>query len=480
MEEQMNRFSSRLMLVLCVLMISSSLFAGSVDYLSNQSAQYMMTYTRNASTDASADIVNFNPAGAAYLPQGLYFSLSNQTLMKPYSQDSTTDYDSAVTPLGMVDKSETLEQDLPTYYLPNFDMIYSFGDMGYGKLAGYFQAGIVGGGGKLEWENGSAATNYLLSAISGGTSTASGGAVNPLKVSSQSFIAHSVYYGVGAGVATSFLNDLFSVSLGARYVWAQRNFEVNAIFASGMTLKGSYDYEATGITPIAGLDIKPSSSLTIGIRYEYETKLEFEYNQDKLTSSNGTLLTVARNALAGSGISDGKKFNYNLPQILGLGVEYAVNPDFSVMTSANIYFLSLSDMGKTYNSGVVNGSVNDYFGTGYELSLGATYKIIKELKLGVGFLYTESGAKKSYFENQFTFLNASANPPLDSIGVTMGGTYSIESLNLDITLTGTWIHYIPLDYSFAISGTASGVVDNVSGTYEKDVYDIALGVACRI
>jgi UPF0716 family protein affecting phage T7 exclusion len=80
-----------LLLVLATIMVGSAVFAGSIDYLSNQSARYLMTFSRNAATDA-ADIANYNPAGTAFLAPGLTIDFSTQTLFKPYSQKTTIDY----------------------------------------------------------------------------------------------------------------------------------------------------------------------------------------------------------------------------------------------------------------------------------------------------------------------------------------------------------------------------------------------------
>jgi hypothetical protein len=38
------------------------------------------------------------------------------------------------------------------------------------------------------------------------------------------------------------------------------------------------------------------------------------------------------------------KLNQNLPQILGLGVEYAATPELALMASANFYFLNYADL----------------------------------------------------------------------------------------------------------------------------------------
>lgn len=51
MKKFMNGILSRIVYVIYILLITSTLFAGSIDYTSNQSAKYEITFTRNASTD---------------------------------------------------------------------------------------------------------------------------------------------------------------------------------------------------------------------------------------------------------------------------------------------------------------------------------------------------------------------------------------------------------------------------------------------
>jgi opacity protein-like surface antigen len=112
--------------------------------------------------------------------------------------------------------------------------------------------------------------------------------------------------------------------------------------------------------------------------------------------------------------------------------------------------------------------LSDYFGLGYEAGLGVTYEIIEGLKAGAGFMYTESGAKDDYYNDSRTVLNASANPPLDSIAIGLGASYALKN-GLSFTLAGLYSHYLPQDYSISESAVASG-------TYEKDVVNVGIGV----
>jgi long-subunit fatty acid transport protein len=286
-------------------------------------------------------------------------------------------------------------------------------------------------------------------------------------IASQSFEASSIYYNVGLGGAYSFLDDMLSLSLGARMVLPRRGFALKATYGTGGWLNGEVEYNAIGFTPIVGFDARPVTGLTLSARYEMETQLEFEYD---VKSIDGTLAIPGAALLAGSGISNGEKFKQNLPHIIALGAEYAITNALTVSLSANLYLLNVANIGEVYDGGTKAGDLNDYFGLGYEAGLGVTYEIIEGLKAGAGFMYTESGAKDSYFNDSKTILNASANPPLDSIAISLGASYALKN-GLSFTLAGLYNHYLPQDYAVSVPG-----VFGVSGTYEKDVVNVGIGV----
>ncbi|AEF86663.1 conserved hypothetical protein [Treponema primitia ZAS-2] len=474
-------------LLLLALLVPSVLFAGSLDYLTNQSARWLFSLSRNAATDA-ADIVNYNPAGTAFLPRGLSLDLSNQTLFKFYSNKDSKFTPGAIAgagifgadPFGGVVK-KTLEPELLTPAIPNLYGAYNFGDIGPGKLAIYLQAGIPAGGGDLAWGDGTAGSTFALNALRASLwslPAAQGGPVTTGALQSQEFNASSIYYGVGLGGAYSFLGDLMSLSLGARLVIPQRGFSLKASYGPGYYLSGEYEYSALGVTPIVGVDLRPIDGLTIGLRYEMETDLEFKYNEKKL---DGTLATAGKSLLAKSGIVDGTKFNQNLPHLIALGAEYQVNDSLGVSLSGTIYLLSLANLGKTFDStGTKDGDINDYFDTGWEVALGGSYKITEAIKVGLGVMYTESGAKDKYFNDSHTLLNASASPPLDSISCGLGGSYAFKN-GLDLILSFLYSHSLPVDYSVSQYAPAplNLEVYNVSGTLNKDVLEVGIGVGYK-
>ena len=71
----------KITLVIIFLLSFSFIFAGSIDYLSNQSAAYIRTLSRNASTD-NADIISYNPAGVTKMSDGFYINFNNQSFIK--------------------------------------------------------------------------------------------------------------------------------------------------------------------------------------------------------------------------------------------------------------------------------------------------------------------------------------------------------------------------------------------------------------
>jgi len=487
-----------LLCMLAIVLSGATVFAGSIDYLSNQSARYLMTFSRVGATDG-ADIVTYNPAGTAFLQQGLTIDFSTQTLFKPYSQDYAFTASAAATAAKLSSSSDSYEQSEPTPVLPNLYAVYNFGQIGAGNLAINFQAGIVAGGGTLKWDDGTAGSTFALNGLSaslaGGAVTELGanaaqGVFGPTK--STSLEVSSVYYALGLGASYSFLNNMVAVSLGGRVVMPKRSLKIEGEYTlNSGTVAGEYEYDATGYTPIIGICVKPITGLTIGLRYEFETDLEFEYSQESLdvngasAISAGYLKTGVTALLTKSGISDGGKFNQNLPAILAAGAEYVVMPGLTVMAQGTYYFMKSADLGNVYDSGqdttTVIGEVNDLYNNGWEFSIGATYQVMPELKVGAGFLYTSQSAKSDLFNTQYTILTTSANPSLDSWAIGLGGTYTIANLGLDITLTGSWTHYIPEDYAFTHVPAAGGnSLGSFSGEYKKDVYNIGFGIGYHL
>ena len=116
------------------------LTAGSVEYLSNQSPEYMRTLSRNAATDA-ADAVNYNPAGVMKMQDGLFFNLGGQYVFKKHSAEDNKDK------YGVNPDEYKSDKDS---VIPNFYALYK-----QEKWAAFFGFTVPAGGGEIEFDGGS-------------------------------------------------------------------------------------------------------------------------------------------------------------------------------------------------------------------------------------------------------------------------------------------------------------------------------------
>ena len=66
--------------VVAVLAVAHMVFAGGLVTNTNQSAQFVRTLSRNASTQV--DAIYFNPAGVTQLDDGWHLAFHNQTIMQ--------------------------------------------------------------------------------------------------------------------------------------------------------------------------------------------------------------------------------------------------------------------------------------------------------------------------------------------------------------------------------------------------------------
>ncbi len=437
---------------LAILIISTAAFAMSTEVVTDQSAKYWINSARYASTDNSADIAYYNPAGTAFMDSGIYFSLSTQTLLIPYDQKF------AMPAAGF---SESYSQDKPVLSIPNFYVVDNLGKQGIGNLAIFFNAGIIGGGGNLAWD-GTAGAAALGFATAGKTASS-------LKKTDIDFDASAGMYQIGTGASYS-LNDLISLSAGARYVIARKSisidgqyfFEGTAPLPASWTLDLDYETElaAEGYCFIFGVDLKPVKDLNVGIKYETETGLRYKYDDKKNTASDSVGNTVAPGVASQLAANDGTKTDANLPAILAIGAEYNITDAFMISASSVLYFMNKADMD----------GVEDFYNTGYDLTIGTTYKAMEDLKIGCSVNYTTTGAKDKYYKADGQLLTASTNPPLDWVYISGGATYNVTP-DLDITGSIALIHYLPKDI------TTSGGFDV---EYKKETYVIAFEAGYKI
>lgn len=372
-------------LVVAVLAAAHMVFAGGLVTNTNQSAQFVRSLSRNASTQV--DAIYFNPAGLTQLEDGWHVAFHNQTIM----QEKTIENSILGEYVGEVSAP----------FFPNF-----YAALKKDKWAVSFGFGPNGGGGSADFKDGLPSFAMPLSVIPGLISSM--GIPTSAYQADISFKGSSVYYGFQVNGSYE-INDMFAVALGARYISAVntyeggiRNIQINPVNpAFGMD--GSFmsavqffqalsqvnpaaaayvpmvqdvevDAKQTGsaITPIIGVNIRPMENLNIGIKYELNT----------------TLVLTNETKVDGSGLfKDGDEVKSDIPAILAIGAEYAFTPQLRAQLSVNSYFDKSADWG----------GKEDLIDSNYlEFAIGAEYDISDAFLVSAGFLTSQSGVSEEY------------------------------------------------------------------------------------
>jgi len=345
----------KLLVCLCVagLMVSSVslLFAGGIENKHNWSAEYIRTLNRNAATD-SADAVVYNPAGVMKMEDGLYLNLTGQYVLKEYSNTfAGTKYD-------------TDEPD----FVPSLFTLYK-----KDKWAAYGAVTVVVAGGQVDFKDGNTTTFLIGSRL--------GPALGVPFLIDHRLKGESYFIGYTLGGAYA-INDMISVSLGARYVDASREFKGYATLGSAPSvsdLRVDVDYEETGDGwgGIIGINIAPTEELNIGIRYETKTSIDLKTDVKTDTVPGGL-----------PGLVDGAKRNRDMPALLGLGVSYKFNPKIKVDTNFTWYLNNDVDWDDNLVTATNDESQKD---NGYDLGIACEYTFNSKWKASVGYMYTWVG-----------------------------------------------------------------------------------------
>ena len=358
--------------LLCAVLLISGALAGGLVTNTNQSAAFMRTLNRNASTDV--DAVYFNPAGLTKLCcNGLFIDIANQTIWQTKTvTNSTANLNHEGEYVGKV-------------FAPVFPTAFVAFKMDKLVLSGGFMP--IGGGGSAEYEDGLPSFEYTLASLVGvpaayfNSALSSYGNINGYDLD-VNFSGSSIYYGFQGGVSYE-INDLLSLSLGGRYVMAKNSYEghlrdltLNTTSGGNLTTAilgtalADVEVEASqsgsGIAGIIGVNLSPNENLNIGIRYETITKMELTNDTDKDYNNM---------------FKDDSTFGADMPSQLAIGISYQMDK-----------IKLMSDFNYFGNSGVDWGGAEDNFDNGMEVGLAAEYALSEKLTVSLGGLYSLQGA----------------------------------------------------------------------------------------
>ncbi len=424
-------------IVVLVLGLASSLYAGGIINKQNLSADYIRTLNRNAAYD-SADATVYNPAGVMRMENGLYIRGDAIYLDKDYSNKLPNNFNAFGVPSPFNAGGGTLDSDEPSI-IPGFFALYK-----QEKWAGFFAVTVPGGGGFVDFKDGNARTMVLSAAFGGLLGTG----LNPA-AAKQQIEAESYYIGYTLGGSVN-ITDWVSFAAGVRYVDAYQEFKGKASGPLG-SAKVKIEREDTAWNYFAGLNFAPVKDLNIGLLFMANTPLNFE--SDAHDTSPGAAISN------GVGWQDGSREREDLPGYLALGVSYFLIPDKLRIEPNLTYYLEKQAKfeGQRFQDSMP--------GNSYDLGATLEYIFNPQWKASVGYLRTDIRGMSS------KDLLPEA-PELDANSLGLGVVWSpLERLSL--TLGGVKVWYDSQE-------TKSFSTRAPAGTeLEKDVWGLSFGLQYR-
>lgn len=222
---------------------------------------------------------------------------------------------------------------------------------------------------------------------------------------------------------------------------AQFFTSINQPGYAAMVADQAVDVRQTGSawTPLLGLDIRPSDNFNIGIRYEFNTKLEL--TNDTTVDDSGLF-------------PDGDTLRNDIPAILSLGLEYGISPDLRVMVSYHMFFEKKANW---------DGKEKLLDSNSYDIGIGFEYDITDSVLISAGYLRSHIGVSDEY-QSDFSH-ELSANT------VGFGGRIELMP-KLDLDLGVLYVKYIDASRNMMIEDFPLGFTE----TYQRWAWDFAVGL----
>lgn len=446
-------------LVILSLLASANAFAGSIDYLAQQDAEYFAHPAMIGKVGVSG--AYYNPAGTAFLEDGLYVQLNSQTLFKTYEMDTKENFG------GL-----SHESDHPSAFVPSIQIVKKEGDRSY-----FLHAGAAAGGGAVKYKNGISAFEVIGQEIENNFKPLGG---NVEYLGGSTVNGSSYYINTTFGMAQK-INSKFSVAGGLRFMYAMRelngtaNYELTTMLPNkeepekplgpfNGNVRVDIDSERTGwgVGGVIGFHYQPTEKLNIGFKYETEVELNLDADGKVDTTSSQPAFNTGKGGVIDN--IDGKLEAHpviaewleddrrNLPAMMALGVSYELTDRITLLTSGNYYFIKDANRNGCY----------DNYDNGYEISVGVDYKLNNKWTLMAGYQYTDTGANENTYKDTDYALDA------DMYGV--GVKYTPDETKEFI------VSYAYVDYK---NGTAVNERGQETTTFKKEVDAIGLSATFK-
>jgi hypothetical protein len=371
--------------MLVFLALSSSVKAGGLLTNTNQSIAFLRSLARNGAI--GIDGVYSNPAGVAFLPNGLHISFNVQNVYQTRTINSgltipvlqgTPYHQPFKMNGGNKDGIKKFKGEASAPFVPSFQIAKNYDKWGF--QMGF---GIVGGGGKATFNGGLPSFERQIAMIPG--MLASQGLTTTEPGYSVSSYMHGQQYDFGLQLGATYkINDKLAVYGGARFNYIYNKYEGNIVNISANIdgkMENLYDYFGTKANAMTQLAIQntqmaaQATDPTAKAQYEAAAK-KYQAGADQL---NKTKTQFADKYL------DCTQRGWGITPIIGIDYKtgrWNLAARYEFTTKFNIENNTKRDDTGQFQHGV--NTPNDLPGL---LSLGAQYEVLDNLRLLAGFHY---------------------------------------------------------------------------------------------
>ena len=421
----------KLIILTLTLVLVAQVFAGGLVTNSNQSAEYLRTFNRNAST--GLDAVYYNPAAVSGFGSGLHLYISNQTIVQ--TRTITSEYTGFNT--------NPFEGSTFAPLFPNVYIAYVMGNLG-------ISGGLlpIGGGGSAVFEDGLPSFERQIANL-GDPNLSSSFKGYELDVH---FEGSSVYLGFQGGLSY-YLNDLASIYVGARYITATNTYagylkdiyfisklndsRIPASSVSAQLGDIEVETEQNGSTVlfVVASNSKIGDKLNVSLRYE----------------TKGAMKVTNNTTIDQSGMfPDSAETGADIPAQFSVGLGYQLSDALYVTGTYDMWFDDAVDWDK--RELYVNGS--------WEGGVAVEYKLSPSLMLSAGILLANPNVDDEY--------NGDLSYSSPTTSVALGGVFNLSERNaISLGLFNTMYDQAQNIYIGDLFGNGE--------TYEKTAMGVAFG-----
>jgi long-subunit fatty acid transport protein len=232
--------------------------------------------------------------------------------------------------------------------------------------------------------------------------------------------------------------------------------------------EGDITQTGTGITPIIGANFTfMENDLSIGLRYEFKTKLELEnevpsYIEDGKTYYKGFITGLDDEGNPVYMFPNGAKTNADIPAMLSVGVDYRIADPLKISLSYHTYF------DKNTGWAEDDKSVDNNF---WEFGGGLEYSINENFLISAGYLRANTGVNQAYQSNLSYSLSTNT--------VAAGGAYKINDM-FTVNVGGYYVMYEEKSYDYSYTLLDGLTTIPYVDTYTKSTFAVAVGLDIAI